>query len=60
MVSPGALVCQEVCCLNNAGKNYWSKDLVFLVTSHQEVGMQAWLNAYMGEQNSGKRNTGGE
>ena len=37
-----------------SGKNYWGKDLVFLVTTHNTAGMQAWLNAYMGEQNSGE------
>ena len=46
---------QEVYSVFYAGKNYWGKDLVFLVTSQHEVGIQAWLNAYMGEQNSGKR-----
>ena len=25
---------------------YWAKDIIFLVTEHEEVGMQAWLNAY--------------
>lgn len=29
-----------------AGKNYWAKDLVFLVTEQEQLGMQAWLNAY--------------
>lgn len=29
-----------------AGKNYWAKDLVFLVTEQEQLGMQAWLEAY--------------
>ena len=35
-------------------KNYWAKDLIFLVTCHGEVGMQAWINGYMGIHSSGK------
>ncbi len=31
-----------------AAKNYWAKDLIFLVTSCGEVGMQAWVDQYMG------------
>lgn len=27
---------------------YWSKDIIFLVTEHENVGFQAWLNAYHG------------
>lgn len=27
-------------------KNYWSKDLIFLVYEHELVGCEAWLNAY--------------
>ena len=29
-----------------ATKNYWSKDIIFLVFEHELVGCQAWLNAY--------------
>ena len=29
-------------------KNYWAKDLIFLVTCGEEVGMQAWVDQYMG------------
>ncbi len=29
-------------------KPYWAKDLIFLVTSHGEIGMQAWVDQYMG------------
>ncbi|XP_068158604.1 glycosylphosphatidylinositol anchor attachment 1 protein [Drosophila tropicalis] len=27
-------------------KNYWAKDLIFLVTEQEQLGMQAWLDAY--------------
>ncbi|RWS21655.1 glycosylphosphatidylinositol anchor attachment 1 protein-like protein, partial [Leptotrombidium deliense] len=27
-------------------KNYWAKDIIFLISDHELVGMQAWLNAY--------------
>ncbi|XP_004535239.1 glycosylphosphatidylinositol anchor attachment 1 protein [Ceratitis capitata] len=27
-------------------KNYWAKDLVFLVTEQEQLGMHAWLEAY--------------
>eukprot|EP00095_Tigriopus_kingsejongensis_P004065 snap_masked-scaffold5_size1054832-processed-gene-9.16 protein:Tk04065 transcript:snap_masked-scaffold5_size1054832-processed-gene-9.16-mRNA-1 annotation:"glycosylphosphatidylinositol anchor attachment 1 protein" len=27
-------------------QNYWAKDLIFLVTQHEQLGMQAWLEAY--------------
>lgn len=27
---------------------YWSKDIIFLVTEHQELGMQIWLDGYHG------------
>ena len=35
-------------------KTYWAKDIVFLVTSHGELGMQAWIDAYMGLQTASK------
>ncbi|KAL4235222.1 Glycosylphosphatidylinositol anchor attachment 1 protein [Mactra antiquata] len=25
---------------------YWSKDIIFLVTDHEQIGMQAWLDGY--------------
>ena len=25
---------------------YWAKDIIFLVTQHEQLGMQAWLEAY--------------
>ena len=37
-----------VCFVLSLAKNYWAKDIIFLVTSHDEVGMQAWIDAYMG------------
>jgi len=27
-------------------QNYWAKDIVFLITEHEMLGMQAWLEAY--------------
>lgn len=29
-------------------KNYWAKDIIFLITEHEQLGMQAWLEAYHG------------
>ncbi|XP_038046352.1 glycosylphosphatidylinositol anchor attachment 1 protein-like [Patiria miniata] len=29
-------------------KTYWSKDLIFLVVDQEDMGMQAWLEAYQG------------
>lgn len=29
-------------------KKYWAKDIIFLVTEHEQLGMQAWLDAYHG------------
>lgn len=28
------------------GQTYWAKDIIFLVTEHEQIGMQAWLSAY--------------
>ena len=36
------------------GKSYWSKDIIFLVTDKDHLGMQAWLDAYHGISNSCK------
>ncbi|KAL9974545.1 hypothetical protein ACROYT_G011593 [Oculina patagonica] len=33
-------------------KSYWSKDIIFLVTDKDQLGMQAWLDAYHGVPNS--------
>uniref|UniRef100_A0A1A9ZQD8 Uncharacterized protein n=1 Tax=Glossina pallidipes TaxID=7398 RepID=A0A1A9ZQD8_GLOPL len=30
-------------------KNYWAKDLIFLVTEHEQLGMEAFLSAYFSE-----------
>ena len=32
-----------------ADKRYWAKDVVFLVSSEGELGVQAWLSEYTGE-----------
>jgi len=29
-------------------QKYWAKDIIFLVTEHEQLGMQAWLDAYHG------------
>lgn len=39
----------------HSAKNYWAKDIIFLVTSHDEVGMQAWIDSYMGLHSPSKR-----
>ncbi|CAH0551800.1 unnamed protein product [Brassicogethes aeneus] len=28
--------------------NYWAKDIIFLITEHEQLGVQAWLEAYHG------------
>lgn len=38
------------CALFSAQK-YWAKDIIFLITEHEQLGMQAWLEAYHGLQN---------
>ncbi|KAI4469274.1 glycosylphosphatidylinositol anchor attachment 1 protein [Holotrichia oblita] len=37
-------------------EKYWAKDIIFLVTEHEQLGMQAWLEAYHGI-SGGKRGT---
>lgn len=27
-------------------QKYWAKDIIFLITEHEQLGMQAWLEAY--------------
>ncbi|KAK3085911.1 hypothetical protein FSP39_010424 [Pinctada imbricata] len=27
-------------------QTYWSKDIIFLITDHEQIGMQAWLDGY--------------
>nr|XP_018917594.1 PREDICTED: glycosylphosphatidylinositol anchor attachment 1 protein [Bemisia tabaci]XP_018917595.1 PREDICTED: glycosylphosphatidylinositol anchor attachment 1 protein [Bemisia tabaci] len=35
--------------INFFGKQkYWAKDIIFLVTEHEQLGVQAWLEAYHG------------
>ncbi|KAG7188931.1 hypothetical protein KM043_008532 [Ampulex compressa] len=29
-------------------QKYWAKDIIFLLTEHEQLGMQAWLDAYHG------------
>ncbi|XP_031784449.1 glycosylphosphatidylinositol anchor attachment 1 protein isoform X1 [Nasonia vitripennis] len=29
-------------------QKYWAKDIIFLVTEHEQLGMQSWLDAYHG------------
>ena len=36
------------------GKNYWAKDLIFLTTSHGSIGVQAWIDRYLGLRPSGE------
>ena len=38
----------------SVGKNYWAKDIIFLVTTGDEIGAQAWINSYMGDRSTGK------
>lgn len=40
-------------CVFYIAKNYWSKDLIFLVTSEGPIGAQAWIDAYLGVHNNG-------
>ncbi|RVE52116.1 hypothetical protein evm_003189 [Chilo suppressalis] len=35
-------------------QKYWAKDIIFLVTEHEQLGMQAWLEAYHGLQSDTK------
>ena len=39
------------------GKNYWANDLIFLETTREEYGMQAWLEQYMGQPSSSGAHT---
>lgn len=39
-----------------SGKNYWSKDLIFLVTEEEHLGMFAFLEAYFNEQKNPQQN----
>lgn len=29
-------------------QKYWAKDIIFLITEHEQLGIQAWLDAYHG------------
>ncbi len=37
-------------------RNYWAKDIVFLVTTSGELGAQAWIDAYVGTHTPSKYN----
>lgn len=41
LFTPGSLLSPE--------QKYWAKDLIFLITEQEQLGMQAWLEAYHGE-----------
>ena len=30
----------------STGQPYWSKDIIFVVSDHEQIGMQAWLDGY--------------
>lgn len=34
-------------------QKYWAKDLIFLITEQEQLGMQAWLDAYQGANDAG-------
>lgn len=29
-------------------EKFWAKDIIFLITEHEQLGVQAWLEAYHG------------
>lgn len=35
-------------------QKYWAKDIIFLVTEHEQLGVQAWLEAYHETPSTGK------
>lgn len=37
-------------------KNYWSKDLIFLIYEHELIGCKAWLNSYFNLNNDLNQN----
>lgn len=39
-------------------QKYWAKDIIFLITEQEQLGMQAWLNAYHGSGDSRVLNAG--
>ena len=44
-----------VCVHVRAAKNYWAKDIIFLVITGEEIGTQAWIDSYMGDETAGKK-----
>lgn len=39
-------------------QKYWAKDIIFLITEQEQLGMQAWLEAYHGSEDSQVLNAG--
>ncbi|XP_065078312.1 glycosylphosphatidylinositol anchor attachment 1 protein [Ochlerotatus camptorhynchus] len=39
-------------------QKYWAKDIIFLITEQEQLGMQAWLEAYHGSEDSRVLNAG--
>ncbi|XP_065217593.1 glycosylphosphatidylinositol anchor attachment 1 protein [Planococcus citri] len=35
-------------------QKYWAKDIIFLITEHEQLGVQAWLDAYHGTSSGAK------
>ncbi|XKL67971.1 hypothetical protein PGB90_003462 [Kerria lacca] len=35
-------------------QKYWAKDIIFLITEHEQLGIQAWLDAYHGTSSGAK------
>ena len=44
-----------LCVHVRAAKNYWAKDIIFLVITGEEIGTQAWIDSYMGDETAGKK-----
>lgn len=41
-----------------SGNVYWAKDIIFLITEQEQLGMQAWLEAYHGYEDSSVLDSG--
>ncbi|XP_055594738.1 glycosylphosphatidylinositol anchor attachment 1 protein [Uranotaenia lowii] len=39
-------------------QKYWAKDIIFLITEQEQLGMQAWLQAYYGSEDNRVLNAG--
>lgn len=44
--------------LSLSEQKYWAKDIIFLVTDGEQLGMHAWLDAYHGHDKVGVLETG--